>query len=152
MSYNNLKRFIREQAIKGQDPEQLREGLILNGWERKDVDKAINEVYGLKKKIKKTAITIIILLVIIFSLSLLLIFGDLYFNDKDEEPTENERPTPPPTEPETEDSCTAINNITLKEDCYLEEIQRGFNCENLNEEETFYCNRVLEIYLLDALE
>jgi len=50
LSNNNLKKFIKQQAIKGEDPEKIRSSLILNGWNAQEVDKTIKEVYGFKKK------------------------------------------------------------------------------------------------------
>lgn len=147
MSYNNLKKFVKEQAIREEDPERLKEGLILNGWERGDVEKAIKEVYGLKKRIKKTGITIIIILILIFSVSLLLLFNELY--------TESDEPKEEPStkieeEPEEKTGCAAKDEIEAKEQCYLDKIKEGYYCENLSSEETFYCNRVLETYIMDA--
>ena len=152
MSYKNLKKFVREQAIKGADPEKLREGLILNGWDKKDVEQAITEVYSLKKKIKTGSILIIILIVIILSVSLLLIFSNVDFSDS---PTDIEPPIisngdENGEEKEIEHRCAEVQDISEKEECYYEEIQLGFACEGLSAQETFYCNRVLEIFLLDA--
>ena len=144
-----MKRFVRDQAIRGADPERVREGLLLNGWDKKDVDNAIKDIYGLKKKIKAGTQILIVLIVLILALSLLLIFRNLYFGE----------PLPVPEEPrgplvsngeEQPRTCADITDMTLKEECYLEKIEQGFSCESLSEEETFYCNRVLESHLLDA--
>lgn len=147
MTNKNLKKFIRQQALRGQDPNQLRQGLIMNGWEQKDVDKIISEVYGFKKKVKKTSVIIILILVIIFSISLLLLFKELFSTEIVPEP-----PTRNGQQPIIDDSCASIDDITLKEDCYLEEIKQGFGCEDLTREETFFCNRVLESYLIGSLD
>ncbi len=149
MSYKDLKRFVRDQAIRGADPERIREGLLLNGWDRKDVDKAINEIYGLKKKIRTGTQVLIVLIVLILTLSLLLIFRNLYFGEPLTEPGEPREPSVGNGE-EQPTTCADIADMTLKEDCYLEKIKQGFSCESLSEEETFYCNRVLESHLLDA--
>lgn len=147
MTNKNLKKFIRQQALRGQDPNQLRQGLLLNGWEQKEVDNIISEVYGFKKKVKKTSVIIILILIIIFSISLLLLFKELFYTDIVQEP-----PTRNGQQPIIDDSCASINDITLKEDCYLEEIKQGFGCEDLTNEETFFCNRVLESYLIGSLD
>lgn len=149
LTNKNLKKFVRQQAIRGQDPNRLREGLILNGWEREDVDKTISEIYGFKKKIKKTTVFIILLLIIIFSISLLLLFKDLLYTDltpEDEPPMRNG------SEEIIDDSCASIEDISLKEECYLEEIKQGYGCEDLSDDEMFYCNRVLENYLISSLK
>ena len=146
MSYNNLKKFVRDQAIRGEDPKRLREGLILNGWDRVDVDHAIEEVYGLKSKIKKTSVFIVILLVVIFSVSLLLIFGDLYDLSGDD----LSRDSSVVIDDSKSSSCASFSDLSDKESCYLKKIESGFLCDGLSGDETFFCNRVLEVYLLDA--
>lgn len=156
MPDKNLKKFVREQAIKGTNPSELRDGLILNGWNSKDVDKAISEAYGLKKKIKTTGLLIIVLLIIIFTISLLLLFTELFYSDTeivDDEPEEviDEEPeqiVDKELEELFEHRCASKQDIFLKEACYLEEVETGYKCEDLNNEELFFCNRVLESYLI----
>jgi len=146
LSYENLKKFIKERALRGEKPETLREGLILNGWNQKDVDKAISEVYNNKKKIIKTFLLIIILFIIIVSISLLLIFKNYWNissnNDLDGQKEIYQKNT---------DSCELVN-YSMKEDCYLKKIEKGFNCENLIEEELFLCNRALDFFMLETFE
>jgi hypothetical protein len=139
LSQPNLKQFIKQQAIKGENPDRLKEGLILNGWDRAEVEKVVNEVYGLKKKIKKTGLILVILIILILSLSLILIFREL----------EGEETPITPQEPKLTDTCRTITNIEQKEECYLNKIKEGYMCENLKEEELFYCNRVLEVFLTE---
>ncbi|MFP4567950.1 MAG: hypothetical protein ACLFN8_03315 [Candidatus Woesearchaeota archaeon] len=152
----NLKQFVRQQAIRGESPDKLKEGLILNGWNAKEVDDVIKETYGLKKKINKTIIFLVILLIIVFSLSLFLIFNNLYYEQE-------QIPNTPPTQnrdlittqnetQETKHECQLINNIEEKEDCYFTHIKEGFDCDNLNTQEEFHCNRVLENYMLTLFE
>ena len=146
LSYKTLIKFVRQQAIKGESPERLREGLLLNGWDSADVDKAIAEVYSLKNKVKKTFIVLVILVVIVLSLSLLLLFRTLYFDDGTLPDEVDKKPVVV-----EEKTCVGISDVILKEDCYLDEIKKGYSCEDLSSEESFFCNRVLEFYLLDSL-
>ena len=143
MPQPNLKQFVRQQAMKGENPDKLKEGLILNGWNRAEVEKVVDEVYGLKKKIKKTGLILVVLIVIILSLSLILIFKEL---QTETTPTPQQ---PRPGQPTTTDTCEAITDMEEKEECYREKIQDGYMCEDLREENLFYCSRVLESVLTE---
>ncbi len=151
----NLKQFVRQQALRGETPEKLREGLILNGWDAKDVDSAIKETYNIKKKISKSIIILSIILVLAFTTSLILLFNTLYFDDDttDEIPrntnTQNETHTNNLTQ---DNNCISIDELSNKEDCYLEKIKQGYDCTDLSEIEEFYCTRTLESYLLNIVE
>jgi hypothetical protein len=144
LSHDTLRKFVKQRALLGDSPEKLREGLILNGWDRKDVERVISEVYYIKKKIRFGFIMFVVLLIVFFSVSLLLIFGDFKIVD--------DVPINPPFKPVVSDACAFISDIVLKEDCYLEEIKNGFSCQGLSDEESFFCSRVLEVYLLDSFD
>lgn len=157
----NLKQFIRQQALRGERPEKLREGLILNGWDAKDVDQAIKEVYGIKKRISKTVIILSIILVLVFTTSLTLIFNELYFDEDLQEETDEKTNKDNINKEEIDDdqselaedeSCAGIENINEKENCYLNEIKDGYDCSELSEDEEFYCMRTLEAHLLSNIE
>ena len=147
MSLDSLKKFVRERAIKGDDPDKLKEGLIANGWSVEDVDRVVSETYNLKKKIKKGFIILIVFLVVIFSLSLLLIFVDF---SSFEEPENGGSGGVPIQNGEV--SCDEIVDVSSKELCYLDKVKKGFMCDDLSSDEEFYCLRVLESFLMDSLE
>ena len=145
MSYKNLKKFVQQQAIRGEDPVKLKEGLLLNGWDRAHVDRAISEVYGFKRKVLKISLFVIVSLIVVLSVSLLLIFGDLY-----DDPSQN---VPSPinqslSEDFSNKPCSSFDDASLKDECYLEKVKDGFECDGLSGEELFFCNRVLEFTIL----
>jgi len=143
LSYNTLKKFVKEQAIRGEDPSRLKQGLLLNGWDRADVDRVISEVYGFKRKVLRTGLIVVVLLIVVLSLSLLLIYNDFSGVSVDDSSVVV------PSVDVVDDSCLSLREISLKEACYLEEIKNGFYCEDLDEIESFFCSRVLENYIIE---
>lgn len=156
MSYDVLKKFVKQQALKGKNPETLREELMLHGWNESDVTMAINEVYGAKKKITKTILFLIIIIFVVSSISLLLLFKDLYSTNNDvPKPNENQNSQENniPNQNinlnlDTEDNCEELE-YALKENCYLEKIKQNYDCSNLSGDELIFCSRTLENYLLN---
>lgn len=149
MSLKNLKKFIQEQALRGVNPQSLKEGLVLNGWDEGDVEREIADAYGLKKKIKKTGLIIIVVLILILSVSLLLLFTDLYSSPDINTPNTNNNNNQISLET---DDCPSITDGAVKDQCYLKKIETGFSCDGLSSTESFYCNRVLEVYLLSLFD
>ncbi len=142
MSYKQLKKFIKEQAIRGENPAAIRDGLIMNGWDAQDVDRAISDVYGKKKKILGAGLFFVLILIIVSSISLLFIYSEL----TDEKiPTDDDTTTRPSLE--EHDSCKTIDDAYERELCYIEEIEDGYECEDLTGEDAIDCSRALEVHI-----
>jgi hypothetical protein len=140
-----LKKFVQQQAFRGEDPIKLKEGLLLNGWDHAHVERAISEVYGFKRKVMKISLFVIVSLIVVLSVSLLFIFGDLYDVS---EPNVPSLPDQSLSEDFSNKPCSSFDDASLKDECYFEKVRDGFECDGLSGEELFFCIRVLEFSIL----
>lgn len=143
----DLKKYVREQALRGVNPDELKKALIMNGWDARDVVSVVDDVYGLKKKIGRLGVFLVVLLVLVFSVSLLLLYFNLSGSLVVDSPVvgDNSSNVVVPVSP-----CSDISDGVIKDECYFDLVSDGFVCDDLVGDELFYCTRALELFILES--
>lgn len=143
---DDLKKYVREQALRGVNPDELKKALIMTGWDARDVVSVVDGVYGLKKKIGRLGVFLIVLLVLVFSVSLLLLYFNLSGSLVVDSPVVGvDSSVVVPLSP-----CSDILDSVVKDECYFVLVSDGFVCDELFGDELFYCSRALELFILES--
>lgn len=149
---NKLSEFVSEQIRGGANPNELKAHLVGNGWKESDVNIAINEVLGKRRRSRLLFGLLGIVLVGILALVLISIAKNA---SEGETPKQN-NPTGGLETLKTEipsETCASKEDSIEKDECYKTILKSGFECGSLpSGVEQTYCIRAYEELYIVGVE